>query len=454
MNIHLLTSTRSIFSVIIGIIITSNLSVYGQVIDFNSLPTANYLSLNMAAGSSNLANEISSFNQFPDLSKYYGEHIYFIQDSTFGKVPFKIFLPKTYNPAKPSPVVLLLHGAVGHSKFDDAFQKDALTKPDDELFYGLLCKANFIVVKPYGDQGIGFDWAASKFGLESNPTFAVLAKIIFAIKGVINVDDNRLFAMGHSDGSDGAIGLSVYKPTQFAGFLAYNSMFTNLFSKDFYIINTKNRPIYAVHSSKDDLRPIEQTRAVVKKLDSVNTKIYYREYIGYQHFDKHLTIDFPSGLHFIDSVVRNPYPESVYWETSNLTYNKCDWLIVDSMNTQLQSASWYKEFNGFMFDKRSKTWNTNYHWYNSRPACAIKAQYANNVFSIETSRVTKFELLVSPFMVDLDKDVEVIVNGRSFFRGKVKSDKSFMLQCFKNSHDRKSIWVNHIVVDSQNMAHN
>ncbi len=118
----------------------------------------------------------------------------------------------------------------------------------------------------------------------------------------MNIDDNKIFALGHSDGSDGAFALEVYKPSLFAGFIVYNSMLTTIFGHDTYLRNTLNRPLYLVHSSLDDLRPIEQTRLIVKILDSLNSPVLCKEYIGYQHYDKHLPIDLPYSYQWMKGI--------------------------------------------------------------------------------------------------------------------------------------------------------
>jgi hypothetical protein len=77
---------------------------------------------------------------------------------------------------------------------------------------------------------------------------------------------------------------------------------------------------------------------------------------------------------------------------------------------------------------------------------AVKAVYKNNVFTVETSGVKSFRILLSPEMVDMGKEVLVIVNGKLYFRRKVAFDKDFMLKEFENTADRTAIWVNRIDV--------
>ena len=74
--------------------------------------------------------------------------------------------------------------------------------------------------------------------------------------------------------------------------MIYNSMLIVFNSYDLYLRNTVNRPLYIVHSDLDDLRPIQQTGLIIKILDSLKSPVLYKEYTGYQHYDKHLQKDF------------------------------------------------------------------------------------------------------------------------------------------------------------------
>jgi hypothetical protein len=252
--------------------------------------------------------------------------------------------------------------------------------------------------------------------------------------------------MGHSDGSDGASGLAVYSPNAFAGIIAYNSMLNVLFAQDYFIRNIKNRRSYIVHSSLDNLRPIGTTRAIVDSLSKFGDNILYKEYTGYQHYDKHLDIDLPRACEFMEGVSRDPFRNSLYWETSNNNiYNSCDWLKITGIDTSFPPARWFHPFNTPSVTKEGKVFDRPY-YYNLNKSAAVKANYNNNVFNLKTSEVTEIELLISPVMVNLENDIIVIINNKQVYKGKVKANKAFLLNTFKNNMDRAALWVNSIKV--------
>lgn len=397
-------------------------------------------------------NILSFWNAYPEIKKTKQYYLFLYKDSVFGTVPLKVYIPENYQNSVPSPAVLILHGAVVLSSFKDAY-KD--TAADEDLFYTYFAKHNFIIIRPFADSygpntdgKINFDWVVNRFNgkvnrNKTNPTFQTLTAIISQLKQVLNIDDNKVFALGHSDGADGVFTLEVYKPSSFAGFVVYNSMLTNLRSYDIYLRNTLNRPLYLVHSDLDDLRPIQQTRLIMKILDSLNSPVLYKEYIGYQHYDKHLQMDLPYSYDWTKEISRNPFQKNITWETDDLDNNNCDWLHVMQFDTTLVRSKWQTELNTKLYNKRDKVY-VDFPYYDLNKSAAIKASYNNNVFDLFTSRVEDVELLISPVMVNLQNPVIVNVNGKEVFNKKVTADKMFLIKSFTSSFDRKALWVTSI----------
>ncbi|MET3978818.1 putative esterase [Mucilaginibacter sp. UYP25] len=405
---------------------------------------------NPKIGADSASKLLSGWGAYPKLSKTGCNYVYYYQDSTIGKIPLRVYVPANYKSNQKTPCVLKLHGAVRASKFSDI---DSLADSDERILTDPLKANNYIIIQPLGDQAKGFTWGANKGGLYSqvyqfNLTYKKLTEIVTALKQILNIDDNRLYAFGHSDGSDGAIGLAVYKPDQFAGVVAYNTMFTNLFARDYYIRNIQNRPLYEVHSDKDELRRIGVNRQIIDSIRKFDKRITYKEYIGYEHWDKHLGIDAPNAAKFMKGIERNPYQSNIYLETTqNSPYNSCDWLSITKPDTNRNVETWYKpfEFKQREYIKSRKQW-LELNYYNPLKSAVVKASYADNIFTLQTSATNEFELMISPVMVDMDQPVKVIVNGKQVFKAKINSDKQFLLNNFLKHFDRQALWVNAIKI--------
>lgn len=392
--------------------------------------------------------QIHDFNAYSKINETGKEYLITITDKVFGKVPFRLFIPKTYNAAIKTPMVLLLHGAVGESNFQKAY--DSKTKIND-IFFDALAKQNYIVLRPFADPSKKFDWAINRFedfgesasASKNNETYRTLVDAVNFCKSFLNVNDQKVFSYGHSDGADGTFLLQIGYPSPFAGFVSYNSMLTNIFANNVYLSNAVNRPLFLVHSDRDDLRPIEQIRVIRKTLGSFNSPVTYKEYLGYQHYDKHLEKDIPNSITFLNATARNAFKKTISWETGNYMNTTCDWIAIRKFDTKIPRAPFHKPIAMQTYNKTSKKWDS-IPYYNNEESSMIKAELKGNTFYVETSRVNEFDIFISPAMVNMNENVKVVLNKKVVFDKKISYNKAFMLNNFKATSDRESVWVNYI----------
>lgn len=387
--------------------------------------------------------KIQSFQQYPRLAATGADYKWIYHDPEYGDIGFQVFIPKNYQSSTPSPAILLMHGAVGLTNLK---MIDSVDKWDDLQTFAYLKDEGYIIIRPIADKKNKVDWAAKPNGTDYNHTFTLVCKALAILKTILNIDDNRVFAFGHSDGSDGATGLAVYSPDQFAAIIAYNSMLNNLFTTDFYIRNIANKPFYEVHSDLDNLRPIQKTRTVINGIKDVDDTVHYREYAGYQHEDKHLQLDKSNALAFMQHLSRNNSPGHIYWETGSAEYGRSSWLQIDQIDTNMR-ASWYKPFNfAQTFQSQSRTFTIDY-YHGLLPGGVAKGTYHDNTFDLQTSGVRQLHIRISPAMVDLTKPITIIINGRQLFKDKVTMDKNYLISNFEKAADRKQLWVNAIKIE-------
>jgi hypothetical protein len=382
-----------------------------------------------------------NWDHFPEINEVDRDYIWYYADSTFGKIPVRVFIPATYKSNYPSPAILLLHGAAGISKFSDIAYADS--SDDLPVFKGLM-NEGYIIIRPIADQQHKFSWVVNKFRDQPNPTYRTLNNMLIALKRILNIDDSKVYAFGHSDGSDGATGIGIYKPDAFAGMIAYNSMLVNIFACNYYIRNIANRPFYLVHSDKDDIRPIQQTREIINALKPVDDTIHYKEYIGYAHFDKHLQLDLPQAIQFMRMHARNNLRNKIYWEASDTIYNTCDWLRIIEMKTD-SVGKWYTPLVVKAYNKNTRQFDAQYTYYQyeNKPA-VIDASYNANMFKLKTSGVGQVEIKISPLMVDMSKPVMVYANNKLIYSGSVMPDKQYIINNFSKTFDKRALWVNAI----------
>jgi hypothetical protein len=77
----------------------------------------------------------------------------------------------------------------------------------------------------------------------------------------------------------------------------------------------------------------------------------------------------------------------------------------------------------------------------------VQAIFISNGFELKTSRVGKIRIYLSPEMIDFNKKLKVIINGRKVFDGRVAMDRSFLLAQYRKEMDHQSVWVNALEFD-------
>ena len=113
-----------------------------------------------------------------------------------GDRPFTLHVPRTYDPASPAPLVVLLHGFTASSTVQEAYFK--LTAESD--------RRGFLYARPDGTedrQGRRF-WNATDaccdFYHAGTDDSAYLKRLIDTVKGSYAVDAARVYIVGHSNG--------------------------------------------------------------------------------------------------------------------------------------------------------------------------------------------------------------------------------------------------------------
>lgn len=114
-----------------------------------------------------------------------------------GDRPVTVHVPPSYDPSKPTPLVILLHGYTASGALEEAYLQ---VTPESD-------KRGFLYAYPDGtidSTGARF-WNATdaccNFYGSSVDDSTYLSQLIEQIKGHYNVDAKRVFLMGHSNGA-------------------------------------------------------------------------------------------------------------------------------------------------------------------------------------------------------------------------------------------------------------
>ena len=391
-----------------------------------------------------LYKQIKNYNNFPVISAPYLSLQFRITDSL--KMAFLVVLPKNYDAKRSYPVLFFLHGAVfyntGYMEISDPRDTQGWNR------YYTKYAGDVIMIYPHANKD--YNWMYPDKG------FYMVPAILRQVKQIVNVDDNKVFISGHSNGATGSFSYLMKQQSPFAGFYGFNTR-PRVETGGTYIRNISNRSYFNVSTDQDYYYPPGANNTLDAVMKSIRADYQDHRYNGFPHWFPQFDESEPVyKLLFTDlsKRQRNPFHTKIYWECDGVKYGACDWLQITALDTTVQRAKWHKDINfgihkWLMLDDKSKVHERDTlvkAFRFRRKSGAVKASYTNNTFIVETSDVRSFSLLISPEMVDMTKPVSIIVNGQLYRKEKFEYDKDFILTGFENTADRKAVWVNHMDV--------
>ncbi len=387
--------------------------------------------------------KIKHYNSYPAIEGKYLSLQFQITDSA--NTAFLVVMPPNYNPKKSYAVLFFLHGAVNSNTGYLDMVEPGWDTGGWNRFYTKYA-GEVIMVYPHG--GKDYNWMYPDDG------FFMVPGILKQIKQVINVDDNRVFITGHSNGATGSFSYLMKQPSPYAAFYGFNTR-PRVETGGTYIRNILNRSYFNISTDKDYYYPPDANDSLSAVMNKLGADYQDHRYNGFPHwFPKFDESESAHKLLFDDLAkrTRNPFHSNAYWECDDVKYGQCDWLKITDLDTTAKRAAWQNNINFqikkwiVLRDKDSAiTRDTLLQALKYRKrAGALKAAYRNNIFTIETSDIKSFSILLSPEMVDLRKPISVIVNGKLNSKQMFGYEKDFLLTNFKKTADRSAIWVNHI----------
>ena len=115
------------------------------------------------------------------------------------------------------------------------------------------------------------------FGTQADNLEAILDRL----KRGYNVDENRVYLTGISDGGSGAYFFAFRDPTAFASFLPLNGQMLVLANPDsgvdgdIFVSNAVNKPFFVVNGGRDPLYPAAGVRPFVEHLRKLGSEVVF-----------------------------------------------------------------------------------------------------------------------------------------------------------------------------------
>lgn len=482
------------------LIVLANLIVAEDI----SINMINNLASNQQISNDSLFNILSNWQNYsqPDSTDVFLLEHNQVNDTL--AAPYVVYIPKEYDCDKKTPIVIYLHGGVSTK----VFHETPIEYAEQNYFTEYAKENDWIVVYPMGNNDTAW-WQLT--GITN------IRAQIRELKSEYNIDDNRIYISGFSDGGSGSFHLALNPTDCELEVLAQIPVF---------LPNFRNRFVYAINTDEDGLYPAKKMRNIIKLSLDADANMFYKEYWGIGHTFEYADKELPILFDNMKTKTRSIFPPEIYWESSMLEYGKCDWLQITVIDTLLAPKEWQIEYNveiadervsfGFYNDREYEDYGTriskivpesaadsmglkendiiikmdgieaenigklielrsekkrgdkftltvlqddneiqlsgqfpevthyialNY----SKPSGAVKAVYYGNHFDIKISRVSQIVLYVHPQMINLDIPIVVTINGEELFNEIIEIDRDFMIENFKENLDRKALWVNKII---------
>ena len=187
-------------------------------------------------------------------------------------MPYRVFVPSTYDGKKAMPLIVALHGAGG--------TEDGFMDGYNRLLPQLAEQRGYLVATPLGfrvDGGYGSPILGGRSGANSEQdVMQVLARMRVDYK----VDPSRIYLMGHSMGGIGTWHLGAKYPDLWAALGSFSGM-----GFPATVARMKAIPQFVVHGDADATVPVVRSREMVAEMKRLGVDLRYIEVAGGNHAD-------------------------------------------------------------------------------------------------------------------------------------------------------------------------
>ncbi|HEX8659031.1 MAG TPA: hypothetical protein VF690_15930 [Hymenobacter sp.] len=166
------------------------------------------------------------------------------------RVPYLVYVPPTYQPARASALLVYLHGGITSTT---QFQSTDPTRAQEPIF-AAAAEQNALVLYPFGRTSFG--WLQQRAALEN------VRAMVEQVKQRYHVDHRRVYLGGMSNGGTAAFWYACQSPTGFAGFFALAALpVSKLGPLDFTQLR-RGAPMYSLNTQDDEIFAYQDVQAI------------------------------------------------------------------------------------------------------------------------------------------------------------------------------------------------
>ncbi len=255
------------------------------------------------------------------------------------KRPYVTYVPKNYDPDIKTPMIINLHGGVNWP-----MKKERIKHAKRQEVTELAIKNNWFIVFPFAESSAAW-W--DNVGQEN------VLNIIRETKKNYNIDDEKLWMTGFSDGASGSFNFAMTKPTDFAAFFPLcgdMGVGAQDGGNHLYPSNMSNLPLYVINTDNDHIYPSSRMIKTIDMAREAGANIFYREYNGFGHDFNFSAEELPRLERYFKRNSRNSTPHHLQWKTAQDEFSKVFWLKINEV-TDGDRANWHKDYNTKLLDE-------------------------------------------------------------------------------------------------------
>ncbi|MBF0431009.1 MAG: nucleoside hydrolase [Fibrobacteria bacterium] len=244
-------------------------------------------------------------------------------------LPFRLLLPKNYNPSHSYPLILHLHGASwrGNDNIlqikDDPtihfFSSDSIQSRHPAFILAPQC--------PLDQRWVDYDWTLGNYNQDAIPQSNELITVkdmLDSIIQVYSIDTERLYALGQSMGGFGTWDIITRYPNTFAAAIAVCGA-----GDPAKMHLVQHMAIWGQHGKDDTVIPVSGTRNMMLTLDTLGHDIFYTNCntenctglpkadveanIVSNHPPRHIYSEYEDGTHDLWSSYLNEFSGQADW---------------------------------------------------------------------------------------------------------------------------------------------
>lgn len=348
------------------------------------------------------------------------------------RYPFMILVPENYAPEREWPLRFELHGGMGAEEW---------TELDGSWTGGWNRSPDALMILPAGWWDSMWWTAGQVENFE-----ALLARV----KRTYNVDENRVFLAGASDGCVGAFFNAFRTPDRWSCFAGSVGSPDRLTRDDLKVdgqmhpANLRDQRLRLFYGGRDPLNPLEPTRRYMELLQGHGADLVYTVNAKDRH-DLNLSDEqIGEFIDFMWSSRRDPLPDRISWSTERTDrYNRRSWLVIDALTEPDKGEE--PDRTGIL-----PRWGSSYQLRTKAPPPRrwgrVDLERDGNTIRATTTRVARFTLLLSPDEVDFEKPVRVVANGAVRFEGRLEPSREVLLGWATRDDDRQMLFASELEV--------